>query len=162
MPTRRASVTRTRRIAIKNELNADAVLQDPEMTRILIVCDNDSHTEELGANFREVGLTSESTNSIRAGCEAAKSGRFHVVFCTPLLGDGSWSGLIEVADQYNLTFKVILLARTFDLTQWVEALRAGAFDVLDVLCDLPKAADIAKRALGTDFLRRFQTRPGRA
>ena len=49
----------------------------------------------------------------------------------------------------SLSLEVILLARTFNLNQWGEALQAGAFDVLDVLCDLPKAAEAAKRALGT-------------
>ena len=48
------------------------------------------------------------------------------------------------------------LARTFNLNQWGEALHAGAFDVLDVLCDLPKAAEAARRALGTDYLKRFR------
>ena len=156
---RQVSVTQTRRIARATESDADAVLQDPEMTRILIVCDNDSDTDELRATFREAGLTSESVNNMSLGCESASSGRFQVVFSTPFLGNESWSGLIEVANQCHLTFKVILLARTFDLNQWTEALRVGAFDVLDVLCDLPKAADIAKRALGPDYLRCFQTRP---
>ena len=79
------------------------------------------------------------------GCGLAKSGRFQVIFSTPLLGDGSWMRLIEVARQHNLGFEVILLARTFTFNEWAEALQAGAFDVLDVLCDLPKAA-IATRS----------------
>ena len=72
------------------------------------------------------------------------------------MADGSWRRLIDVANHYGLSFEVILLARTFDFNQWGEALQVGAFDVLDVLCDLPKAAEAARRALGTDYLKRFQ------
>jgi DNA-binding NtrC family response regulator len=76
---------------------AALTLTVPETARILIVCDNDSDTERLVTAFREAGFTSETANSIAAGCEAAKSGRFQVVFSTSFLGDGSWWRLIEVS-----------------------------------------------------------------
>ena len=76
---------------------AALTLTVPETARILIVCDNDSDTERLVTAFRQAGLTSESVNSIAAGCEAAKSGRFQVVFSAPLLRDGSWRHLIDAA-----------------------------------------------------------------
>jgi DNA-binding NtrC family response regulator len=141
------------------KLHAGLTLKVPDLPRILIVCDNDSDTDRLKTAFRKAGLTSESANSITTGCEAAKSGRFQVVFSTPLLGDGSWKRLIDVAQHYDLSFEVVLLARTFNLNQWTEALQDGAFDVLDVLYDLPKAAEAAKRALGTAYLKRFRPRP---
>ena len=134
---------------------AALTLTVPETARILIVCDNDSDTERLKTAFREAGLTSESANSMTAGCALAKSGRFQVIFSTPRLGDGSWMRLIEVARQHNLGFEVVLLARTFTFNEWAEALQIGAFDVLDVLRDLPKAAEAARRASGSFFLRHF-------
>jgi len=133
----------------------------PEMPRILIVCDNNSDSERLKTVFRKAGLTSESTNSITTGCEMAKSGRFQVVFSTPLLGVESWRLLADVADYHSLSFELVLLARNFDLDQWAEALQAGAFDVLDILCDLPKAAEAARRASGAAYLKRFRTPPAR-
>ena len=57
--------------------------------------------------------------------------------------------------QHKLGFEVVLLARTFTFNEWAEALQVGAFDVLDVLCDLPKAAEAARRASGSFFLRHF-------
>jgi len=134
---------------------AALTLTVPETARILIVCDNDSDTERLVTAFREAGLTSECANSIAAGCKAAKSGRFRVVFSAPLLRDGSWRRLIEVASQHKLGFEVVLLARTFTFNEWAEALQIGAFDVLDVLRDLPKAAEAARRASGSFFLKHF-------
>lgn len=121
--------------------------QTREEARILIVCDDDSITERLSIVFREAGFISECAKSITAGCESARSGRFQVVVTTPVLGDGSWRRLVEVAHHYDLGFEVILLARTFELSQWAEALGEGAFDVLDALHELPQAAGVAKRAL---------------
>ncbi len=132
-------------------------LISPGMPRILTVCDNDSDTERLEIVFREAGLTSESANSITAGCESSKSGRFEVVFSSPLLADGSWRRLIDVANHFDLSFEIILLTRNFNLGQWAEAIQEGAFDILDVVYDLPKAAEAAKRALGTAYLKRFRT-----
>ncbi len=134
-------------------------LRSLDKPRILIVCDNDSDTERLEIVLREAGLTSESANSITAGCESAKSGRFQVVFSPPLLADGSWRRLIDIAQHYDLSFELVLLAPSFNLNQWTEALQDGAFDVLDVLYDLPKAAEAAKRAFGAAYLRRFRSRP---
>jgi DNA-binding NtrC family response regulator len=137
------------------QLPASLTPRTLDLVRVLIVSDNDSETERLKTTFRDAGLTSESANSMTAGCALAKSGRFQVIFSTPLLGDGSWVRLIEVASQHNLGFEVVLLARTFTFDEWAEALQIGAFDVLDVLCDLPKAAEAARRASGSFFLRHF-------
>ncbi len=131
----------------------------PDMPQVLIVCDNDYDSQRLEAAFGDVGLASERTNNMAAGCELARSGDFHVIFSSPRLNDGSWMRLIEVANNYGLSFEVILLTRTFDLNQWGEALQVGAFDVLDILRDLPKAAEAAKSALGAAYLKRFG--PGR-
>jgi DNA-binding NtrC family response regulator len=121
--------------------------QAPEEARILIVSDDDSVTERLNTVFREAGFIVECANSITAGCEAAKSGRFGVVVTAPALGDGSWRRLVDAADHYDLGFEVILFASNFELSQWAEALAEGAFEVLDALHDLPRAAEVAKRAL---------------
>ncbi len=132
------------------------------MARILIVCEKDSDAERLKTAFREAGLTWESANSITAGCEAAKSGQFQVVFSNPFVADGSWRRLIDVAQHYDLSFEIVLMARTFSLSQWTEALQVGAFDVLDVVCDLPKAAEAAKRAIEAAYLKRFRSRSEQA
>jgi DNA-binding NtrC family response regulator len=138
---------------------AAAIVELTDRIRVLTICENESDRDLLKNVFRKAGLTSESTSSLTAGCESAKSGRFEVVFCSPFLQDGSWKRLIDVADHYGLSFEVILLAQTFDLSQWAEALQVGAFDVLDVVCDLPKAAEAAKRAFGTAYLKRFRSCP---
>jgi DNA-binding NtrC family response regulator len=125
-----------------------------KMSRVLIVCDDGAHTDQLKRVFSGAGIASENTDNMSAGCNSALSGRFGVVFSTPESADGSWRRLIEVALQHGSNFEIVLLARSFDLNEWSEALQLGAFEVMDVLHDLPKAAEIARRALGTGYLQR--------
>jgi len=128
-----------------------------DLARVLIVCETDSDTGRLKTLLREAGLDSESVDNMTAGCESAISGRFGVIFSTPITGDGSWKRLIEVANQYSLSFEIVLLARTFELDQWAEAMQIGAFDVLDLVFDLPRAAEVAQHAFGAAYLKRFRT-----
>lgn len=133
-------------------------LRAPDKARILIVCEKDSDTNRLKAVFRQAGLASESADNMTAGCESARSDRFGVIFSTPFAGDGSWRRLVELASRRSLRFEIVLLARTFDRNQWAEAMQIGAFDILDVLFDLPRAAEVAQRAFGAEYLKRFRTR----
>jgi DNA-binding NtrC family response regulator len=122
-------------------------------TRILIVCGDDSITARLSIAFREAGFTSECARSMTAGCACARSGRFQVVFTTPVLGDGSWRRLVEIGGYYDLGFEVVLVASTFEANHWAGALEEGAFDVLDALHELPRAAEVAKCALWAVYLK---------
>jgi DNA-binding NtrC family response regulator len=134
----------------------DLRLQIHEASRILIVCERDADTDQLKGVFRQAGLAAESTDNMAAGCELARSGRFGVVFSTTHSAEGSWTRLIAVASRHRLAFEIVLLARDFDLNQWGEAMQLGAFDVLDVLRDLPDAAEVAQHALSAAYLRRFR------
>jgi DNA-binding NtrC family response regulator len=136
-----------------DETHPPSGLRSPDGARILIVCDDDSITAQLKTVLRESRIISETARGITAGCELAKSGQFQVVISQPLLSDGSWGRLIDIAKHYDLGFEVILLARTFDLMQWTEALQEGAFDVLESLYGLPKAAETVKRAVWAAYLK---------
>ena len=115
-------LARTREMTGKSKTRSGSTLKVPDGARILIVCDDDSETERLKTILQKAGIASECTRSITAGCEAAKSGRFQVVVSTPLLRDGSWRRLTDIANHYDLGFEVVLWARNFDLAEWVEAL----------------------------------------
>ena len=145
--------TRVQETTVETEPSAGLTLRIPGETRILIVNDDNSETERLKTLFAGVGFMSETATGITDACEAAKSGRFQVVVSVPLLSDGSWRRLIDIANRHDLGFEVVLLARTFDLSQWAEALEDGAFDVLDVVHGLPKAAQTVKGALWAAYLK---------
>jgi DNA-binding NtrC family response regulator len=134
--------TRNQETTVETAPSPGLTLRIPGETRILIVNDDNSETERLKAQFAGVGLMSETAIGIADACEAAKSGRFQVVVSVPLMSDGSWRRLIDVANHNDLGIEVILLARNFDLTEWTEALNDGAFDVLDASHELPKAAQV--------------------
>jgi hypothetical protein len=127
--------------------------------RILIICDDDSITERLNIAFREAGLISECARSMTAGCTSARSGRFQVVFTIPVLGDGSWRRLADIANNYDLGLVVVLVASDFDFNQYAEALEDGAFDVLDALHELPRTAEAARCALWAAYLKGAGPRP---
>src|SRR5438445_6209997 len=145
--------TQTQETSDKTIPSTGLKLRVPDDSRILIVCGDDSITERLNLAFREAGFVSECVKSITAGCESARSGRFQVIVTTPLLGDGSWRRLVDIAAHYDSGFVVILLATTFDIQEWTEALEYGAFDVLDAVHELPRVAECAKRAAWAAYLK---------
>ena len=91
-------------------------------------------------------------------CESARSGQFGVILSTPFAGDGSWKHLIGLANQHSSSFEIVLLARPFDLDQWVDAVQIGAFDVLHLVFDLSRAPEVAQRAFGAAYVKSFRSR----
>lgn len=129
--------------SVESKMPSSLALKIPDGARILIVCDDESDTERLNIALRKAGLESESAKSIAAGCEAAKSGRFQVVVSKPLLSDGSWRRLIDISNHYDLGFEVVLWTRNFDFPGWAEAMKDGAFDVLDARGERPNSIEAA-------------------
>src|SRR5579862_3219517 len=110
-------VTRTRE-EDRSGLRANA----PDEAKILIVCDDNSESKRLRNLLLEAGVVSERARSITEGCEAAKSGRFQMVISTPLLRDGSWRRLTDIANHYDLGFEVVLWAPNYDSHECAEAM----------------------------------------
>jgi DNA-binding NtrC family response regulator len=137
----------------QEEVRSGSPLEIPDGARVLIVCDDNNDTERLRTIFQDAGFISEWANSITAGCEAAKSGRFQVVLSKPLLGDGSWKRFTDIANHYGLGYEIVLWARNFDLREWAVALEEGAFDVLDAMCEQPKAVETTKGAFWAAYLK---------
>jgi len=148
-----SAITPTRESIGESKTPSGLPLKVPDGARILIICDDNSDTDRLKTVVQEAGYVSEYAKSITAGCEAAKSGRFQVVVSTPLVSDGSWRRLTDIANHYGLGFEVVLWARNFDLAAWVEALKEGAFDVLDALCELPRTVEAIKTVLWAAYLK---------
>ena len=101
-------ITQTQESTGESKTHSGLTLKVPDGARILIVCDDDSDTERLKTILREAGFVSEWAKSMTAGCEAAKSGRFQVIVSTPLLSDGSWRRLTDIANHNDLGFEVVL------------------------------------------------------
>ena len=125
----------------------------PAGSRILIISDDDCDTRQLRTLLLEAGFPVDCAKSMRAGCEAAKSGEFQVVISTPLLRDGSWRRLVDIANHSDLRFEVVLGALSFDLREWAEALEDGAFDVLDAVYEQSRVVEATKCALWAAYLK---------
>ena len=138
---------------IQRQSIASPVMRIPDGARILVACEDQLTMEQLNRVLRGAGLISESVRTMAEACSSAKSGRFQVVVSTPTLHDGSWERLIDMARYFDLGFEIVLLARNFDLMEWAEALKKGAFDVLNIPRELPKVAEAIKRALWAAYLR---------
>ena len=139
-------------MVLKERAGSGLPLKVPEGA-ILIVCDDDAEIERLQSAFLQAGFVSECAKSITAGCEAAKSGRFQVVVSTPLLRDGSWRRLADIANHYDLGFEVVLWASNSTFPESVEALNDGAFDVLDAMSEQSRAIETARRAMWAAYLK---------
>jgi DNA-binding NtrC family response regulator len=124
-----------------------------QKAQILVVSENDSIPERLARALPEADFSLEHARDITAGCELARSGRFQVIVTTPLFGDGTWRRLVDIAAHYDLGFVVIVIATTFDMHEWAEALEYGAFDVLDALYELPRVAQSIKCAAWAAYLK---------
>lgn len=134
-------------------VHTNVTMELPSGARILIVGEDDAATQQLKASFQDAGFLSETTKSVTAACQSAKSGRFQAVVSAPVLSDGSWRRIADIAKHYDLGFEVVLVTRHFDLLEWSEALRDGAFDVIDAASELPKASETMKRALWAAYLK---------
>jgi len=129
-----------------------AVPEVPRGAQILIVGDDQS-AEQLVATLREAGIGSKTARSMTEACEFVKSGDFQAVLSKPMLSDGSWRRLVDVAIHYDLGFEVVLVARDFHLDAWSEALNEGAFDVLDTHTNQAGTTVVARRALWAAYLK---------
>jgi hypothetical protein len=124
-----------------------------EKPRVLIVSDDDTISEELEIILFHAGLLSAHVDSMTAGYESARSGQYQVVVTEPVLFDGSWKRLIDIAGRYRPGFVIILVATSSDPSQRVQALEDGAFGVVDALNDLPKVAAMARGACWAAYLK---------
>ncbi len=120
--------------------------------RVLIAHDDHSIARKLGYIFRTAHLNSERVKTVRAACESLQSGRFQVVFAAPALCDGAWHQISDFAKGCKLAPPIVVVARAFDLQDWGESLKRGAFDVLDILNEIPKAAEMARQAFSSTVL----------
>lgn len=125
-----------------------SVARSPE-PQILIACDDDTVAGQLQTILRAARIESVCTKSIVTACYFAQCGRFPVIFTLPSLSDGSWRQIIDVCKYSRPAPAVVVVARSFDINEWGESLTYGAFDVLDSLQEIPRAAEVASRAFST-------------
>lgn len=135
------------RTPIMSPAHLPEVKQAAVHPQILIACDDDAIAHQLQSLFHRASLDSVCTKSIATACYVARSGSFPVIFSIPSLSDGSWRQLLDVSKNWSRAPAVVVVARSFDMNEWGESLRYGAFDVLDLLVEIDRAPEVATLAL---------------
>ncbi len=78
----------------------------------------------------------------------------HVVFTDMQLADGSWTGILALAERSPLASNVIVISRVTDIELYVAALERGAFDFVVPPFDSLEIDHVARCALGNASVRR--------
>jgi DNA-binding NtrC family response regulator len=125
--------------------------------RILIACDDLATAELLRIIFLASNFNSQPAKDFEDACKCARSGRFQVVFTASTLGDRSWRQLFEFAKSCDPAIAFVVMARSFDLQDWGESLRMGAFDVLNLMREIPNVAKVASQAFSFATARALQS-----
>jgi DNA-binding NtrC family response regulator len=114
--------------------------------RVLIACEDVQVADELVEVLKSTHLRLERAVNFTSACKLLKTGKFQVVFATPRIPGGSWKKLMDFAYSRGQTVSFVVVARSFDLSDWANCLKNGAFEVLDLVRELSRASDVAMQA----------------
>jgi DNA-binding NtrC family response regulator len=114
--------------------------------RILIACEDGQVAEELVEVLRRANLKSERAMDFTSACKLLKTGKFQVIFTTPGVPGGTWEKLMEFGRGSGKDLSFVVVARSFDLSDWANCLKNGAFEVLDSISEISSAGEVAMNA----------------
>ncbi len=121
-------------MAEKQALTAAQAASEPART-LLLVDDDAPLRERLARALAQRGFSVAVADSVRAGKDAASSGRPAYAVVDLRLGDGSGLDVVEALRQARTDVRVVMLTGYGNLATAVAAVKAGAVDYL------PKPAD---------------------
>jgi DNA-binding NtrC family response regulator len=78
----------------------------------------------------------------------------HVVFTDLQLEDGSWTGILSLAETSPLPVNVIVVSRNADIDTYVQVLECGAFDFVVPPFELSEIDHVVRCAHGNAVVRR--------
>ena len=94
----------------------------------LLVHDRPAPLESLKSALKQLSIQTYSVQS----CEEAKrllpQTQPHVVFTDTALPDGSWTDVVDMAENANSPVNVIVVGANKDIKLYISALERGAFD----------------------------------
>jgi DNA-binding NtrC family response regulator len=99
-------------------------------TRALLICPLHPAREKLIEVVRQTGATHVIAASVREAATALKSGSFDVIISGRKLEDGNSDDLLDAAHATQPGVPVIVVSRTGDWEEYIEAINRGAFDLL--------------------------------
>jgi DNA-binding NtrC family response regulator len=125
--------------------------ESPFKGRVLIACEDGRVADELVKILKTTNLRSERARDFTSACKSLKTGKFQVVFATPGVPGGSWEKLVDFAHGNGQAPSFVIVARSFDLRDWANCLKNGAFEVLDSISEIARAGEVAMQAFSAAF-----------
>lgn len=102
--------------------------------RVLIACSDPEGRRALTSALAGCGLKPVYAPTVAGARAVLAHRRVSVVFCASELADGRFQDVLAAAKQTHREVPVIVASRSDDTGQYLEAMRAGAFDYVATPC----------------------------
>jgi DNA-binding NtrC family response regulator len=101
-------------------------MTDPQ--KVLVISSDAEGTGVLGTFLRSCGMKAIVCESVRECRAALDSGDVALVFCDSCVKDGDYREVMRLAAASGVHPPVVVTSRLDDTSQYLEAMRLGAFD----------------------------------
>ncbi len=115
--------------------------------RVLLICPLHPVRQQLVEVIRRTGTTHVVRSSVREATEALKSGKYDVINTGRRLEDGNSDDLLRAAQLAQPDAPVVVVSRTGDWDEYIEAIDRGAFDLLSADSSPSESARVISNAL---------------
>jgi DNA-binding NtrC family response regulator len=115
--------------------------------RALLVCPLHPARQQLIEVIHRTGTAHMIASTVREATLALQRGTYDVIVTGRTLEDGSADDLLKVARQAQRDAPVVVVSRTADWTEYLEAINRGAFDLLAADSPASESARIISNAL---------------
>ena len=126
-----------------------------EMPLALLVADRAAWKPGLKSMLEDRGLAVyDASNCAEAALLLQSFAPPHIVFTDMQLADGSWAGILSLAETSSLPVNVIVVSRNADIESYVQVLERGAFDFIVPPFEMSEIDHVVRCALGNAMVRR--------
>jgi DNA-binding NtrC family response regulator len=102
--------------------------------QILIASSNLESRRALVQILTRQGLDPIGASNVAECREVLQKERVGLIFCDPLLADGSYRDLLEIARSGVDKARIVVTSKHANWDEYLEAMRCGAFDVISSPC----------------------------
>jgi DNA-binding NtrC family response regulator len=98
--------------------------------RALLICPVHPVRQQLIEVVLQSGATHVVTSSVREATKALKDGKYDIIVTGRKLDDGNAEDLLQAAKAAQPGVPVVVVSRTGDWNEYIDAINRGAFDLL--------------------------------
>jgi|SRR5579859_635397 len=113
----------------------------------LLVCPVHPARQQLVEAVRQARTTHLVTSNVGKAIEALKNGKYDVIVTGKKLDDGNADDVLQVVQAIHPSVPVVVVSRTEDWNEYVNAVNRGAFDLLPADSPTHESARVISAAL---------------